>query len=154
MDKVSATEYCRTVLSNSTSNGNRTTRIPKATCAIIYGLALFPLGFLVEGLLVYYWLGGQSALIFVLGILPLSYLTLHYFDRFNPPEKLAGIFRAISGIPSSQIQADALDRLVDQIRTLVDELREVLEASHPPANTERQPRTVNRALAIQMEISG
>ena len=51
-----------------------------ATMTIFWSLVLFPLAYLVEGLLVGRLFGWRAGLAFGAGILPLSYLTLLYFE--------------------------------------------------------------------------
>ena len=51
-----------------------------ATYKVAYSLFLFPLFFLGEGLLIHWWLGGAVSILFAIGIIPLSYFTLFYFE--------------------------------------------------------------------------
>lgn len=51
-----------------------------ATYKISYSLFLFPLSFLGEGVLIHWSLGGAASIPFAIGIIPLSYFTLFYFE--------------------------------------------------------------------------
>ncbi len=58
----------------------RLSRIDIATMTIGWSLVIFPLAYLSEGLLIGTFFGWKTGLIFGIGIVPFSYLTLRYFE--------------------------------------------------------------------------
>ncbi len=51
-----------------------------ATYKVVYSIFLYPLAFLGEGLLIHWWLGWTVSIPFAIGIIPLSYFTLFFFE--------------------------------------------------------------------------
>lgn len=51
-----------------------------ATYKVTYSIFLFPLAFIGESLLIHWWFGWVVSIPFALGIIPLSYFTLFYFE--------------------------------------------------------------------------
>jgi glycerol-3-phosphate O-acyltransferase/dihydroxyacetone phosphate acyltransferase len=99
-----------------------------ATYKVTYSLFLFPLSFLGEGLLIHWWLGGAVSIPFAIGIIPLSYFTLFYFEWLTdggwgvsvPLERIEKI--------QSDLIASRLHHLRRRIQDLVDALAGRLDA--------------------------
>ncbi len=51
-----------------------------ATYKVVYALLLFPLAYVLEGVLCAHWFGWGVAAVFGVGIIPLSYFTLRFFE--------------------------------------------------------------------------
>jgi hypothetical protein len=98
----------------------RLPRMDIATMTIRWSLVIFPLAYLVEGLIIGLLLGWKAGLLFAIGIVPLSYLALRYFEwretlGIRPPSP-----SALFGGRWSRRTSRRLQRLREQIMREVE----------------------------------
>jgi hypothetical protein len=99
-----------------------------ATYKIVYSLFLFPLSFLGECLLIHWWLGGAASIPFAIGIVPLSYFTLFYFEWLSDGGWGVSVpFKRIEKFQSELITS-RLHHLHGRIQDQVDALADRLDA--------------------------
>lgn len=101
----------------------RRRRLPRtdiATMTIFWSFAVFPLAYLAEGLLIGRLLGWKAGLAFGAGIVPLSYLTLMYFEWRETLGIRPAAPGAFFGGRWSHRTARRLHRLREQIMNEVD----------------------------------
>lgn len=98
-----------------------------ATYKVVYSLFLFPFTFFLETLFVHLWLGWLGSLTFAIGIIPISYFTLYFFEW---------VYEGGWGIPnlSMKLRKNMLHRVAKQLENerrviieLVSELADWLE---------------------------
>jgi hypothetical protein len=97
-------------------------RLPRtdiATMTIAWSLVVFPLAYLAEGLLIGSLFGWETGLAFGVGILPLSYLALRYFEwretlGIRPPSPSA-FFRGRWSHRTSRRLQRLRERIVRQV---------------------------------------
>jgi hypothetical protein len=99
-----------------------------ATYKVVYSIFLYPLAFFGEGLLIHWWFGWPVSLPFAIGIIPLSYFTLFFFEWLSKGGWGISIpFKRIEKIHSHQT-SKRLHNLRLKIQDQVDVLADRLDA--------------------------
>ena len=97
-----------------------------ATYKVVYSIFLYPLAFLGEGLLLHWWIGWPASIPFAIGIIPLSYFTLFYFEWLDDggwgfSSSLKRIEKIHSSSISRRLRKERL-RIQDQVDSLASRL--------------------------------
>ena len=100
-----------------------------ATYKIVYSVLLFPLSFLIEGMIIHHYLGGGYTLLFALTILPLSYFTLFYMEWLSTQNWRLSMWGLKLPKKITQRLLMNLEIQRGQIHSLVNELYDYFEAS-------------------------
>lgn len=97
-----------------------------ATYKVIYSIFLYPLAFLGECLLLHWWIGWPASIPFAIGIIPLSYFTLFYFEWLNDGGWGMSLslkrFEKINSSPMTRRLQDDRLRIQDQVDLLAERL--------------------------------
>jgi hypothetical protein len=97
-----------------------------ATYKVVYSIFLYPLAFFGEGLLLHWWFGWSVSIPFAIGIIPLSYFTLFFFEWLSKGGWGISIpIKRIEKIHSHQISKRLHHqrlRIQDQVDALADRL--------------------------------
>jgi 1-acyl-sn-glycerol-3-phosphate acyltransferase len=97
-----------------------------ATYKVVYSIFLYPLAFLGEGLLIHWWLGWAASIPFAIGIIPLSYFTLFFFEWLSKGGwGISMPIKRIEKIHSYQISKrlhNERRRIQDQVDSLANRL--------------------------------
>jgi hypothetical protein len=102
-----------------------------ATYKVVYSIFLYPLAFFGEGLLLHWWFGWSVSIPFAIGIIPLSYFTLYFFEWFAKGGWGISIpIKRIEKIHSHQISKRLHNqrlRIQDQVDTLANRFNTYIE---------------------------
>ena len=97
-----------------------------ATYKVVYSIFLYPLAFFGEGLLIHWWFGWPVSIPFAIGIIPLSYFTLFFFEWLSKGGwGISMPIKRIEKIHSSQISKRLHNqrlRIQDQVDALAHRL--------------------------------
>ena len=97
-----------------------------ATYKVVYSIFLYPLAFFGEGLLIHWWFGWPVSIPFAIGIIPLSYFTLFFFEWLSKGGWGISIpIKRIEKIHSNQISKRLHNqrlRIQDQVDALAHRL--------------------------------
>ncbi len=102
-----------------------------ATYKVVYSLLLFPSTYLLEAVLIHFWLGWTVTITFVILIIPLSYFTLISIERLHSN---------VLGIP--KIKAILSDRMSKQVESLHSSIRELVD--YLAKQDDKQPEVSNQ----------
>ena len=89
-----------------------------ATFKIVWGLILFPLAYILEGIILYRFLGGLAVILFAIAIVPLTLFTLRFFEWRD--EIGGSLTEASAGMGTPARVTTNLHRLKERIVNEVD----------------------------------
>lgn len=101
-----------------------------ATYKVTYSLFLYPVFYLIEGILLYKYFGWNVLLLFVILILPISYFTLYYMEWiYEGGWGIPVLFRKLRKTFRRRI-THLLEKQERRIKDLIDELAERLDTQN------------------------